>query len=126
MQVDAVYAEGVEGNPTRGPRPKTVRNHVSNVLTTRAVPDRSAAIVRAREGGLRWPRPRLTPGPSTRPNRPRGSREVRSTSPAQGFLARSGSSTALNGDDILSQQDAPDFSRGERAPGGEPGVEDLA
>ena len=32
--------------------PKTVRNHVSNVLTKLGVPDRSAAIVRAREGGL--------------------------------------------------------------------------
>jgi DNA-binding NarL/FixJ family response regulator len=32
--------------------PKTVRNHVSNVLTKLAVSDRSAAIVRAREGGL--------------------------------------------------------------------------
>jgi DNA-binding NarL/FixJ family response regulator len=32
--------------------PKTVRNHVSNVLTKLAVPDRSAAIVRAREEGL--------------------------------------------------------------------------
>ena len=32
--------------------PKTVRNHVSNVLTKLAVPDRSAAIVRARDGGL--------------------------------------------------------------------------
>ncbi|MFP3712375.1 response regulator [Puerhibacterium sp. TATVAM-FAB25] len=32
--------------------PKTVRNHVSNVLSKLAVPDRSAAIVRAREEGL--------------------------------------------------------------------------
>jgi DNA-binding NarL/FixJ family response regulator len=32
--------------------PKTVRNVVSNVLTKLAVPDRSAAIVRAREAGL--------------------------------------------------------------------------
>ncbi|HSE69903.1 MAG TPA: response regulator transcription factor [Nocardioidaceae bacterium] len=32
--------------------PKTVRNHVANVLTKIAVPDRSAAIVRAREEGL--------------------------------------------------------------------------
>ena len=32
--------------------PKTVRNHVSNILTKLGVPDRSAAIVRAREGGL--------------------------------------------------------------------------
>ncbi|GCD18544.1 response regulator [Cellulomonas algicola] len=32
--------------------PKTVRNHVANVLTKLAVPDRSAAIVRAREEGL--------------------------------------------------------------------------
>ena len=32
--------------------PKTVRNHVSNILTKLAVPDRSAAIIRAREGGL--------------------------------------------------------------------------
>lgn len=32
--------------------PKTVRNHVSNVLTKLAVPDRSTAIVRAREAGL--------------------------------------------------------------------------
>ena len=32
--------------------PKTVRNNVSTVLTKLGVPDRSAAIVRAREGGL--------------------------------------------------------------------------
>jgi DNA-binding NarL/FixJ family response regulator len=32
--------------------PKTVRNHVANVLTKLALPDRSAAIVRAREQGL--------------------------------------------------------------------------
>ncbi|WP_273651563.1 response regulator [Cellulomonas fimi] len=32
--------------------PKTVRNHVANVLTKLAVPDRSAAIVKAREEGL--------------------------------------------------------------------------
>ncbi len=32
--------------------PKTVRNHVANVLTKLAVRDRSAAIVRAREEGL--------------------------------------------------------------------------
>ena len=32
--------------------PKTVRNHVSNVLTKLALPDRSAAIVRARDAGL--------------------------------------------------------------------------
>lgn len=32
--------------------PKTVRNHVANVLTKLAVPDRSAAIVRARDEGL--------------------------------------------------------------------------
>ncbi len=32
--------------------PKTVRNHVANVLSKIAVPDRSAAIVRAREQGL--------------------------------------------------------------------------
>lgn len=32
--------------------PKTVRNHVANVLTKLAVPHRSAAIVRAREAGL--------------------------------------------------------------------------
>ncbi|WP_233493837.1 response regulator [Desertihabitans brevis] len=32
--------------------PKTVRNHVSNVLTKLGVPNRSVAIVRAREGGL--------------------------------------------------------------------------
>ena len=32
--------------------PKTVRNHVSNVLAKLGVPDRSAAIVRAREAGL--------------------------------------------------------------------------
>lgn len=31
---------------------KTVRNHVANVLTKLALPDRSAAIVRAREEGL--------------------------------------------------------------------------
>jgi DNA-binding NarL/FixJ family response regulator len=32
--------------------PKTVRNHVSNVLTKLAVPDRAAAIIRARDEGL--------------------------------------------------------------------------
>lgn len=32
--------------------PKTVRNHVSNVLGKLGLPDRSAAIVRAREAGL--------------------------------------------------------------------------
>ncbi|GCE37431.1 regulatory protein, LuxR:Response regulator receiver [Rhodococcus wratislaviensis] len=32
--------------------PKTVRNHVSNVLTKLGVPDRPAAIVRARDAGL--------------------------------------------------------------------------
>jgi DNA-binding NarL/FixJ family response regulator len=31
---------------------KTVRNHVANVLTKLEVPDRSAAIVRARAEGL--------------------------------------------------------------------------
>ncbi len=32
--------------------PKTVRNHVANILTKLSVSDRSAAIVRAREAGL--------------------------------------------------------------------------
>ncbi|NYI61113.1 response regulator transcription factor [Cellulomonas soli] len=32
--------------------PKTVRNHVANVLTKVEVPDRSALIVRARAEGL--------------------------------------------------------------------------
>ncbi len=32
--------------------PKTVRNHISNILTKLGVPDRSAAIVRARDAGL--------------------------------------------------------------------------
>ncbi len=32
--------------------PKTVRNHVSNVLTKLALPDRSAAIIAARDAGL--------------------------------------------------------------------------
>ncbi|WP_296605000.1 response regulator transcription factor [Nocardioides sp.] len=32
--------------------PKTVRNHVSNVLTKMGVPDRAAAIIRARDEGL--------------------------------------------------------------------------
>ncbi|SEK58013.1 MULTISPECIES: response regulator transcription factor [Rhodococcus] len=32
--------------------PKTVRNHISNILTKLGVPDRSAAIVRARQAGL--------------------------------------------------------------------------
>ena len=32
--------------------PKTVRNHVSNVLAKLGVPDRSTAIVRARESGM--------------------------------------------------------------------------
>lgn len=37
--------------------PKTVRNTVANVLTKLAVPDRSAAIVRARSEGLGGPGP---------------------------------------------------------------------
>ncbi|MFC7451110.1 response regulator [Rhodococcus daqingensis] len=32
--------------------PKTVRNHISNILAKLGVPDRAAAIVRAREAGL--------------------------------------------------------------------------
>jgi DNA-binding NarL/FixJ family response regulator len=32
--------------------PKTVRNHVSNILAKLQARDRSAAIVRAREAGL--------------------------------------------------------------------------
>jgi DNA-binding NarL/FixJ family response regulator len=32
--------------------PKTVRNHVSNVLTKMTVPDRATAMIRAREAGL--------------------------------------------------------------------------
>ena len=32
--------------------PKTVRNHVANILTKLSLPDRSAAIVRARDEGL--------------------------------------------------------------------------
>jgi DNA-binding NarL/FixJ family response regulator len=32
--------------------PKTVRNHISNILAKLGVPDRSAAIVRARQAGL--------------------------------------------------------------------------
>ena len=32
--------------------PKTVRNHISNILTKLQVSDRAAAIVRAREAGL--------------------------------------------------------------------------
>jgi DNA-binding NarL/FixJ family response regulator len=32
--------------------PKTIRNHVANILTKLSLPDRSAAIVRAREQGL--------------------------------------------------------------------------
>ena len=35
-----------------GLSPKTVRNHLANVLARLALPDRSAAIVRAREEGL--------------------------------------------------------------------------
>ena len=31
---------------------KTVRNHVSNILTKLAVSDRSAAVARARDAGL--------------------------------------------------------------------------
>lgn len=34
---------------------KTVRNHVSNIFTKLQVPDRAAAIVKAREGGLGGP-----------------------------------------------------------------------
>jgi DNA-binding NarL/FixJ family response regulator len=36
---------------------KTVRNHVSNIFTKLQVSDRSAAIVKAREGGLGGPSP---------------------------------------------------------------------
>ena len=32
--------------------PKTVRNHVSNILTKLAIPDRATAIIRARDEGL--------------------------------------------------------------------------
>jgi DNA-binding NarL/FixJ family response regulator len=32
--------------------PKTVRNHVSNVLTKIGAPDRAAAMIRARDEGL--------------------------------------------------------------------------
>lgn len=35
-----------------GVRPKTVRNHISNILTKLAVSDRTAAVLRAREAGL--------------------------------------------------------------------------
>ena len=37
---------------------KTVRNHVSNIFTKLQVSDRSAAIVKARQGGLGGPGPR--------------------------------------------------------------------
>jgi DNA-binding NarL/FixJ family response regulator len=33
-------------------RPKTVRNHISNILTKLAVIDRTEAVLRAREAGL--------------------------------------------------------------------------
>jgi DNA-binding NarL/FixJ family response regulator len=35
-----------------GVRPKTVRNHISNILTKLAVSDRTAAVLRARDAGL--------------------------------------------------------------------------
>jgi DNA-binding NarL/FixJ family response regulator len=35
-----------------GVRPKTVRNHISNILTKLAVSDRTEAVLRAREAGL--------------------------------------------------------------------------
>lgn len=35
-----------------GVRPKTVRNHISNILTKLAVSDRTAAVLRARQAGL--------------------------------------------------------------------------
>ena len=37
--------------------PKTVRNHVSNILTKLQVADRTQAIIRAREAGLGWEEP---------------------------------------------------------------------
>lgn len=54
-EVLALLAKGCQ-NPeigqTLGIRPKTVRNHVSNVLSKLAAADRTEAILRAREAGL--------------------------------------------------------------------------
>jgi DNA-binding NarL/FixJ family response regulator len=54
-EVLALIAAGL-GNPDisrrLGIRPKTVRNHVSNVLTKLAVADRTEAVLRARAAGL--------------------------------------------------------------------------
>jgi DNA-binding NarL/FixJ family response regulator len=58
-EVLALIAEGLP-NPEITRRlvlsPKTVRNHVSNILAKLQVHDRSEAIVRAREAGLGQPR----------------------------------------------------------------------
>jgi DNA-binding NarL/FixJ family response regulator len=50
-----------ESNPAIAARlhlsPKTVRNHVSSILTKLQVADRRQAMLRAREAGLGSPRP---------------------------------------------------------------------
>lgn len=54
-EVLALLGQGLQ-NPEigrrLGVRPKTVRNHVSNVLTKLSVADRTEAVLRAREAGL--------------------------------------------------------------------------
>jgi DNA-binding NarL/FixJ family response regulator len=55
LEVLELVAEGLDNLSIAhrvGVSPKTVRNHLSNILTKLQVPDRAQAIVRAREAGL--------------------------------------------------------------------------